>query len=63
MLKSRQSQKLEIENQLKSGRFKAYMTAWSIFFVVLIGATLFDNARSLVRGVETLRQSAALTKR
>ena len=62
MLNSRQSQH-EIQHHMKSGRFKTYMAAWSVFFVILICATLFDNARTLVRGFDGLRQSAALTKR
>ena len=58
MLKARQLN--EIEHHLHSGRFKAYMIAWSVFFTVVVGMALYGNARSLLNGSGAQPQSAAL---
>ena len=58
MLNARQLH--EIEHHLHSRRFKAYMIAWSVFFTVIVGMTLYGNARSFLKGPGAQPQTAAL---
>ena len=61
MLNARQLPQHEIERHLQSGRFKTYMAVWSIFFTVVIGITLYGNARAFLQSFDAQRQSAELT--